>query len=99
MAKYIDLSSVVDVEPEVCEVLPLIEDDDLQYEFWQRLDEGFFKDFLCNHCNENDLSIMKEILDEIIEDSKDAEELLKRTCGRIIHKTRYIIPATSGMLK
>lgn len=43
MAKYIDLSSVVDVEPEVCEVLPLIEDDDLQYEFWQRLDEGFFK--------------------------------------------------------
>lgn len=40
MAKYIDLSSVVDVEPEVCEVLPLIEDDDLQYEFWQRLDEG-----------------------------------------------------------
>lgn len=55
MAKYIDLSSVVDVEPEVCEVLPLIEDDDLQYEFWQRLDEGFFKDFLCNHCNENDL--------------------------------------------
>lgn len=42
---------------------------------------------------------MKEILDEIIEDSKDAEELLKRTCGRIIHKTRYIIPATSGMLK
>lgn len=47
MAKYIDLSSVVDVEPEVCEVLPLIEDDDL--------------------------SIMKEILDELIEDSKDAD--------------------------
>lgn len=23
---------------------------------------------------------------------KDAEELLARTCGRIIHKTRYIIP-------
>lgn len=30
---------------------------------------------------------------------RDAEELLKRTCSRIIHKTRYIIPATSGMLK
>lgn len=30
---------------------------------------------------------------------KDAEELLTRTCGRIIHKTRYIIPASSGMLK
>lgn len=70
MAKYIDLSSVVDVEPEV---LPPIEDDDLQYEFWQRLDEEFFKDFLCNHCNESDLSMMKEILDEVIEDSKDAD--------------------------
>lgn len=30
---------------------------------------------------------------------KDAEELLTRTCGRVIHKTRYIIPASSGMLK
>lgn len=47
MAKYIDLSSVVD--------------------------EEFFKDFLCNHCNESDLSMMKEILDEVIEDSKDAD--------------------------
>ena len=42
-----DLSSVVDVEPEVCEALPLIEDDDL--------------------------SMMKEIPDEVIEDSKDAD--------------------------
>lgn len=73
MAKYIDLSSVVDVEPEVCEVLSLIEDDDLQYEFWQRLDERFFKDFLCNHCNEIDLSTMKEALDEVIGDSEDAD--------------------------
>lgn len=73
MAKYIDLSSVVDVEPKVCEVLPLIEDDDLQYEFQQRLDKEFFKDFLYSYCNENDLSTMKEILDEVIEDSKDAD--------------------------
>lgn len=73
MAKHIDLSSVVDVEPEVCEVLPLIEDDDLQYEFWQRLDEEFFKDFLCYYCNESNLSMIKEILDEVIEDSEDAD--------------------------
>ncbi len=73
MARYVDLSSVVDIEPRVCEVLRLIEDDDLQYEFWQRLDEKFFKDFLCNHCNESDLSIMKEILDKIIEDFGDAD--------------------------
>lgn len=73
MARYVDLSSVVDIEPRVCEVLRLIEDDDLQYEFWQRLDEKFFKDFLCNHCNESDLSIIKEILDKIIEDSGDAD--------------------------
>lgn len=73
MAKYIDLSSVVDVEPKVCEVLPLIEDDDLQYEFWQRLDVEFFKDFLRYYCNESNLSMMKEILDEVIEDSEDAD--------------------------
>lgn len=73
MAKRIDLSSVVDVEPKVCEVLPLIEDDDLQYEFWQRLDKEFFKDFLYYHYNESDLSMMKEILDEVMEDSKDAD--------------------------
>ena len=73
MARYVDLSSVVDIEPRVCELLRLIEDDDLQYEFWQRLDEKFFKDFLCNHCNESDLSIMKEILDKIIEDFGDAD--------------------------
>lgn len=30
---------------------------------------------------------------------KDAEELLKFTCDRVIYKTRYIIPAGSGMLK
>lgn len=73
MARYVDLSSVVDIEPRVCEVLRLIEDDDLQYEFWQRLDEKFFKDFLCNHCNESDLSIMKEILDKIIENYGDTD--------------------------
>lgn len=73
MARYVDLSSVVDIEPRVCEVLRLIEDDDLQYEFWQRLDEKFFRDFLCNHCNESDLSIMKEILDKIIENYGDAD--------------------------
>lgn len=36
---------------------------------------------------------------EIPISKKDAEELLARTCGRIIHKTRYIIPAQSDMLK
>lgn len=30
---------------------------------------------------------------------KDAEELLSFTCGRIIHKTRYIIPCEDSMLK
>lgn len=73
MARYVDLSSVVNIEPRVCEVLRLIEDDDLQYEFWQRLDEKFFKDFLCNHCNESGLSVMKEILDKIIENYGGAD--------------------------
>lgn len=74
MEKYIDLSSVVDVEPEVSEVLRLIEDDDIQYEFWQRLDIEFFKDFLCNYCNEEDIKEIWQVANEMIEDSKDADE-------------------------
>lgn len=40
MGKYIDLCTVIDVEPEVSQVLGLIEDEDLLSEFWQRMDEG-----------------------------------------------------------
>lgn len=63
MAKYIDLSLIVDVEPEVCEVLPLIEDDDLQYEFWQRMDEDFFRVFVEDYCKDSDIRIIKKIID------------------------------------
>lgn len=72
MEKYIDLSSVVDIEPEVSEVLRLIEDDDIQYEFWQRLDEEFFKDFLCNYCNEEDIKKIWQVANEMIEDADEA---------------------------
>lgn len=36
---------------------------------------------------------------EISIPKEDAEKLLTETCGRIISKTRYIVPAESGMLK
>lgn len=128
MGKYIDLCTVIDVEPEVSQVLGLIEDEDLLSEFWQRMDEDFFRVFVEDYCKDSDIrqgyvgtssngearvSIRDEKAWVIIKSNgclarleyeipipkKDAEELLKRTCGRIIHKTRYIIPATSGMLK
>lgn len=55
MAKYIDLSSVIDVEPEVSQVLGLIEDEDLLSEFWQRMDEDFFRVFVEDYCKDSDI--------------------------------------------
>lgn len=46
MGKYIDLCTVIDVEPQV---LGLIEDEDLLSEFWQRMDEDFFRVFVDAH--------------------------------------------------
>nr|DAL49902.1 MAG TPA_asm: hypothetical protein [Caudoviricetes sp.] len=73
MAKYIDLSLVVDVEPEVCEVLPLIEDDDLQYEFWQRMDEDFFRVFVEDYCKDSDIRIIKKIIDEVCQEESEED--------------------------
>lgn len=70
MGKYIDLGSVIDVEPPVSEVLPLIEDEDLQREFWERMDEDFFRDFVEN-CGEQDIDLMKKILEEMSEESTE----------------------------
>lgn len=73
MGKYLDLTSVIDVEPPVSQVLPLIEDEDLQDEFWQRLDEEFFKDFVSNYCRKSDIVIMREIIEEAYQSSIDAD--------------------------
>lgn len=69
MSKYIDLASVIDVEPEVSHVLNLIEDSYLQDEFWQRLDEDFFKDFVEDFCRPEDIDMMKEIIEEAYQKS------------------------------
>lgn len=71
MGKYIDLGSVIDVEPPVSEVLPLIEDEDLQREFWERMDEDFFRDFVEDYCKEQDIDFMRKILDEMSEESTE----------------------------
>lgn len=63
MSKYIDLSSVVDVEPEVSHVLNLVDDADLQDEFWQRLDVEFFKEFVEDYCRPDEIEMMKRIID------------------------------------
>lgn len=73
MGKYLDLTSVIDVEPPVSQVLPLIEDEDLQDEFWQRLDEKFFKDFVEDYCKQQDIEIMREIIEEAYQSSIDAD--------------------------
>lgn len=53
MGKYIDLCTVIDVEPEVSQVLGLIED--LLSEFWQRMDEDFFRVFVEDYCKDSDI--------------------------------------------
>lgn len=73
MGKYLDLTSVIDVEPPVSEVMPLIEDEDLQNEFWQRLDERFFRDFVEDYCKQQDIEIMRMIIEEAYQSSIDAD--------------------------
>lgn len=73
MGKYLDLTSVIDVEPPVSEVLPLIENEDLQSEFGQRLDERFFRDFVEDYCKQQDIEIMREIIEEAYQSSIDAD--------------------------
>lgn len=63
MSKYLDLSSVIDVEPEVSHVLNLVDDTDLQDEFWQRLDVEFFKEFVEDYCRPDEVEMMKRIID------------------------------------
>nr|DAQ75818.1 MAG TPA: hypothetical protein [Caudoviricetes sp.] len=64
MSKYLDLSSVIDVEPEVSHVLNLVDDADLQDEFWQRLDVEFFKEFVEDYCRPDEVEMMKRIIDD-----------------------------------
>lgn len=73
MSKYIDLSSVIDVEPNVSQVLNLVEDTDLQDEFWQRLDEDFFKEFIEDYCRPDEVKMMKKIIDEICQESSEED--------------------------
>jgi hypothetical protein len=73
MAKYIDLSSVVDVEPEVSQVLGLIEDEDLLSEFWQRMDEDFFRVFVEDYCKDSDIRIIKKIIDEVCQEESEED--------------------------
>lgn len=71
MGKYIDLRTVIDVEPEVSQVLPLIEDEDLLDEFWQRMDEDFFRVFVEDYCKDSDIRIIKKIIDEVCQEESE----------------------------
>lgn len=45
--KYLDLSSIIDVEPETSDILDLIANDDLIEEFVERMDDiDFVKEFI-----------------------------------------------------
>lgn len=67
MGKYLDLSSLIDTEPPISEVLVLVENEDIQREFWERLDGEFFREFVEGYCKQHDIAIMKKIIDEAYE--------------------------------
>lgn len=73
MSKYIDLCTVIDVEPEVSQVLGLIEDEDLLSEFWQRMDEDFFRVFVEDYCKDSDIRIIKKIIDEVCQEESEKD--------------------------
>lgn len=73
MGKYIDLSSVIDVEPSVPQVLNLVEDEDLLSEFWQRMDEDFFRVFVEDYCKDSDIRIIKKIIDEVCQEESEED--------------------------
>ena len=73
MGKYIDLSSVIDVEPSVSQVLNLVEDEDLLSEFWQRMDEDFFRVFVKDYCKDSDIRIIKKIIDEVCQEESEED--------------------------
>lgn len=71
MGKYIDLCTVIDVGPEVSQVLGLIED--LLSEFWQRMDEDFFRVFVEDYCKDSDIRIIKKIIDEVCQEESEED--------------------------
>lgn len=71
MGKYIDLCTVIDVEPEVSQVLGLIEDP--LSEFWQRMDEDFFRVFVEDYCKDSDIRIIKKIIDEVYQEESEGD--------------------------
>ena len=65
--------TVIDVEPEVSQVLGLIEDEDLLSEFWQRMDEDFFRVFVEDYCKDSDIRIIKKIIDEVCQEESEED--------------------------
>lgn len=61
MGKYIDLCTVIDVEPEVSQVLGLIEDED------------FFRVFVEDYCKDSDIRIIKKIIDEVYQEESEED--------------------------
>lgn len=63
MQRYIDLGSVIDVEPELSKVFDLIEDDDFIEECSNRFSESFARE-LVNSLSKEEVDFLKEIIEE-----------------------------------
>lgn len=88
MGKYIDLCTVIDVEPEVSQVLGLIEDEDLLGEFWQRMDEDFFRVFVEDYCKDMPFEKPQWLGKEVTQDTTYYNSTLSKTSWKAIQKSR-----------
>lgn len=68
MGRFFDLSKVIDIESYTHEILNVCEDEDILQEFNNRLDKDFFELFLKDYCTDDDLVIIKSLIDPLFEE-------------------------------
>ena len=62
--KYLDLSSLIDIEPETEDVLDLIASDDLIHEFVERMDDINFVKIFIDYLISDEITTIKSIIEE-----------------------------------
>lgn len=72
MSKYLDLSRVIDIEPETCEVLSLVEDCDILEEVNNRCNYNFLNTLVRDYLGDEDIDSLKDIL-RLLEEEEHEE--------------------------
>lgn len=71
MSKYLNLSTIIDVEPETCEVLSLLDDCDILEEFSDRCDYDFLNTLVMDYLCAKDIDSLRDILKSLEEEEHE----------------------------